>query len=322
VTLLLGAYGTGAKTQAVVSDLNGQVLGRGLGPSSNPHRVGTSGACAALGTAIEAAISQAPGSAPHAGEPWGHRISAACLGLSGIDQPADELPISDWLRQHGVLSRFKVVNDAELILVGGTPDGWGMALISGDGSVCLGRTPDGRTARAGGWGPRLGDEGSGFQIAMQAMQVATQAADGRGSAHALLEAILHFWLLRRPEDLVEHVHHGEIAPTEIAELAVVVLERAARGDMDAAKIVNHAGQALARHVDAVARQLDFAEPPPLALGGRHVAGLRPSVMSHVKSPVGALSVVADPAQAAIRMAKRLLAGDRTARFVARLHPGV
>jgi N-acetylglucosamine kinase-like BadF-type ATPase len=305
--LLLGVEGSGVKTQAVIADLRGNILGRGLGPSSNQHRVGIEKACAALGTAIEAAAIQAPSAS--GGEPaaWGARIAAACLGLSGVDQPSDQTLISEWLKTQGVTSAAKVLNGSELILVGGTPEGWGIALISGTGSVCLGRTQDGRTARVGGWGPLLGDEGSGYQIALQALQVATQAADGRGDATPLLEAVMRYWRIQRPHQLIDFVHRPEVATADLAELALAVLELAGRGDEDAAKIVNHAGHALSRHVDTVIAQLGLTGAP-LALGGRNMlSGLRTAVTTHVKSTIGPVSVVSDPAQAAITIAKRMLA---------------
>jgi N-acetylglucosamine kinase-like BadF-type ATPase len=302
--LLLGVEGSGYKTQAVIADRQGTILGRGLGPSSNQHRVGVEKACGALAIAIDAAVAQAPSAAGTAS--WGERLAAVCLGLSGVDQPQDQKLFADWLKRQGVAGPCQVLNGSELILVGGTPEGWGLALISGTGSVCLGRTDDGRTARVGGWGPLLGDEGSGYQIALQALQVATQAADGRGGARPLLEAILTYWRLNRPQQLVEYVHRPEIQTADLAELALAVLELASKGDTDCAKIVNHAGQALARHVDTVAKQLDLSGAP-LALGGRNMlSGLRAAVTAHIKSKIGPISVVPDPAQAALTIAKRLL----------------
>jgi N-acetylglucosamine kinase-like BadF-type ATPase len=291
----------------VVADLRGNVLGRGLGPSSNQHRVGLEKACAALATAIEAAVSQAPALIGPEPARWGGRIGAACLGLSGVDQPSDQSLIANWLKNQGVTSPCKVLNSSELILVGGTPEGWGVALISGTGSVCIGHTRDGRTARVGGWGPLLGDEGSGYQIALQALQMATQAADGRGDAHPLLDAVMRYWSIIRPAQLIDFVHRPELQTADLAELAQAVLELAGRGDPDSVKIVNHAGYALARHVDTVVNQLGL-EDAPLALGGRNMlSGLRTAVTSRVQSKIGPVSVVPDPAQAGITIAKRILA---------------
>ena len=62
-------------------------------------------------------------------------------------------------------------------------------IVSGTGSCCLGRGPDGRTERLGGWGHVLGDRGSGYDIALQRPEVAssarwTTAAAGRRWARA------------------------------------------------------------------------------------------------------------------------------------------
>src|SRR6185503_4562530 len=162
--LLLAVDGGGTKTHALITDLQGKVLARGLGPSSNIHNVGLELSCQAMTTAIEGALLQVSGGLrPGAkGQGWrGASIAAACFGLAGVDAPQDEADIGRWVRQQTIADRFLVVNDAELVLAAGTPEGWGVALVSGTGSVCLGRAADGRTVRVGGWGPLLGDEGSG-----------------------------------------------------------------------------------------------------------------------------------------------------------------
>jgi N-acetylglucosamine kinase-like BadF-type ATPase len=304
--LILGVEGGGTKTLALVADLQGHVLARGLAPSSSHRRVGFEKACLALATAIEGALSQVPGGRPARGH-WGDRIAAACFGLSGVDQPSDQAMFQDWLKRQGLEpSVVDILNGSELILVGGTPEGWGVGLFSGTGSVCLGRTRDGRTARVGGWGPLLGDEGSGYQMALQALQVATQAADGRGSAQALLQVVLRQWRLERPQQLIDYIHRPEMTAAEIADLAIPIVELAGRADPDARKIMNHAAEALARHVNTVIRQLELVQPP-LALGGANLRGeLRTALMARVAGPVGPISVVPEPAQAALTIARRRL----------------
>ncbi|MFI5184207.1 MAG: N-acetylglucosamine kinase, partial [Vicinamibacteria bacterium] len=153
--LLLAVDGGGTKTQAQVADLGGNVLARGLGPSSNHHRVGFEESARAMTTAIEGALQHVlgPRSMGH-GPAWRSvRIVAACFGLAGVDVPEDEAQISSWVKAQAIAKDFVVVNDSELVLAAGTPDGWGVALISGTGSVCLGRTREGRSLRVGGWGP-------------------------------------------------------------------------------------------------------------------------------------------------------------------------
>ena len=308
--LLLAVDGGGTKTQAVVADLEGKVLARGLAPSSTIHNVGFEQSCQALTIAIEGALVNVLGPQSRGeGRAWqSARISAACFGLAGIDSPEDEAQMSRWVREQGIASRFAVVNDAELILAGGTPEGWGIALVGGTGSVCLGRTREGRTVRVGGWGPILGDEGSGYQIAISALRCATQTADGRASAKALLDAVLRYWSLRDAVALIRHVHADETTPSEIAGLATVVLDLAARGDGDAKAIVEDAAVDLARHVQAVVRKMGVEKPPLALSGGLLRASLRQAVLAKIENAVGPVNYVTDPPLGGVVLARRLLAG--------------
>jgi N-acetylglucosamine kinase-like BadF-type ATPase len=292
------------------------VLARGLGPSSNLHNVGFERGFQAIATAIEGALAQVRGTMPAAASAPGAArwrsagIAAACLGLSGVDSSADEAQVSQWLKEQALAPRFAVVNDSELILAGGTPAGWGVALISGTGSVCLGRTAEGKSARVGGWGPLLGDEGSGYHIASLALRRATQAADERIEAQALLKAILRHWSLSEPSALIRHVHASTTSTADIAALATVVVDLAGRNDPAALEVVADAGRELALHIDTIVRLLRLTRPP-LALGGGLMlrGALRKTMLAAVKSELGPIAQVADPPLGAVVLARRLLQGS-------------
>jgi len=309
--LLLAVDGGGTKTEALVADLQGNVLARGLGPGSNAHRVGFDGFCRAVTTAIDGALRHVLGTGSHKDGPAWRTVpvAAACFGLAGVDGPEDEAQVSRWVKEQAIAPTFQVVNDSELVLAAGTPDGWGVALVSGTGSNCLGRTPEGRTLRVGGWGPLLGDEGSGYPIALQALRLATQTADGRGDSPALLEAALRHWSLPEPSALIPHIYAETMTQAEIAGLAAVVLDLAARGDRDARAIIDEAGAELARHVDTVVRRLGLHRPPLALAGGLLRANLRNALQSAIETEVGAISYVPDPSLGAIVLARRLLAGS-------------
>jgi N-acetylglucosamine kinase-like BadF-type ATPase len=299
--LLLAVDGGGTTTQALVADPAGRVLGRGVGPGSNHRRVGLEESRRALTIAIESAIhvAQAP-KAPFA---------AACFGLAGVDSAEDEELVSRWAREQAIAPRFRVVNDSELVLAAGTPQGWGIALISGTGSVCLGRHPDGRSARVGGWGYLLGDEGSGYQVALRALRVCTQTADGRAEAPALLQAVLRHWSLPSAQSLIGHAHSPSTSQADIAALAAVVVEMAAQGDAAARAIVDEAAYELARHVDTLVRQLGLTRPPLALAGGLMRGNVRQAVQAALRSEVGTVSHVADPPLGAVVLAGRLLAAS-------------
>jgi N-acetylglucosamine kinase-like BadF-type ATPase len=225
--------------------------------------------------------------------------------MAGVDSPEDEAAVSAWVRRQGVAPSFLVVNDVELILAGGTPEGWGVALISGTGSNCLGRSRDGRTARVGGWGTLLGDEGSGYQLGLQALRVAAQTFDGRTDAPALLEAALRQWSLPDIPGLMRFVHAPATSPADIATLAPVVLELARSGDGPARAILDQAADDLARHFRTTVRRLGL-EKPPLALGGGLFSGtLREALLLRIADEVGPVGHVADPVLGAVTIARRL-----------------
>lgn len=298
--LLLGVDGGGSKTTALVAGPGGAVLGRGFAGSSNYQSVGFAAATEALDAAVAAALQAA-------GEPEA-RLAAACFGLAGAGRPADVARFETWLRERRLAPRWSVTDDAHLVLAAGTRDGWGLALICGTGSICYGRAPDGRTARAGGWGHLIGDEGSGYAVAVAALRLATQTADGRASAAALLQAVLDEWQLAEPRDLVGFVYHPNRNRAEIAALAGRVAALAETGDPDARALLVAASEELGRMLAAVTRALDLHEPP-VALGGGFI-GASPMLQRGVHMiagvSLGPVAYVPEPAQGALALARRLL----------------
>jgi N-acetylglucosamine kinase-like BadF-type ATPase len=306
--LLLGVNG-GDSTEAIITNMTGTVLGRGLGPASNHHRVGLESAREALRAAVDRAIAQA--NARGGNGVAMTAISAACFGLSGVDGPDDEDLFRSWLSEMGCTYKVRICNDSELIL-GGNPEGWGVALISGTGSICVGRSRDGRTARVGGWGHLLGDEGSGFYMAAEALKLATQAADGRRGSPALLRAALDHWKLNDPKGLIPILSRPQTTSEDVASFALRVLDLAGRNDPHAKAIVERAATALSEHVEAVVQMLGLQQPP-LALFGRMMrVSFKKAITNVATTPLGPVTVVSDSAQCAIATARRLLTQSNAA----------
>jgi N-acetylglucosamine kinase-like BadF-type ATPase len=306
--VLLGVDG-GTHTQAVLSDLDGRVLGRGRGGASNPRMVGPETAKEAIATAVEGAFLAAFGPRARSTTDRRERVAAACFGLAGVDTAADEALVASWIREQGLASKLRVVNDTELILAAGTPEGFGIALISGTGSNCVGRAPDGRTMRVGGWGYRIGDEGSGYQIALSVLRAAVQTVDGRRQAPALLRLVLGHWSLADADALFEHVYSPKTTLPDIASLATPLMELAATGQADALAIAEESARSLALHVDAVVERLGLKRPPLALTGGvLQRSFFKKAVQSAVKAELGPIAFVAQPAEGALILAKRLLNG--------------
>jgi N-acetylmuramic acid 6-phosphate etherase len=302
-TLRLGVDGGGTRTVALLGTIGPRgttVVGRGEGGPSNTKAVGWAAAFGELGRAIDAAFAAA-------GLPRG-TVAAACLGLAGAGRWDDQDAVRAWADRVGLADRVEVVGDVTLPLAL-LPDGWGVSVVAGTGSCVWAQAPDGRTTRAGGWGPLLGDEGSAYALALGALRLVTRRADLRERATSLTDRVLMRLAISDPSHLVRIVHGREWDRARLASLAPDVIRAADEGDTPAAKLVDdQAGELAGCIAVAVAA---VALPPtavPIALSGgllvraptyrdrllrqlRNV-GIRPS---HVLA-------VSEPAEGALRRA--------------------
>ena len=307
MALALGIDGGGTKTVAVLAaiaaDGSESIVGRGMSGPSNPQVVGFEKSFLALESAIEAAF------AAHAAAPT--TVDAACLALAGAGRDADVRRFQAWSKR--IAHQTVLAPDAAPVLAAGTPNGWGVALIAGTGSLAYGQDAEGVRARAGGWGPLFGDEGSGYAIALAALQALVRADDGRGPRTELTDRLLDRLQLDAVPALVESVLRRRMDRARLASLAETVVATALAGDAVADAILEEACRDLAEMVDAVARRLRLnSEAFPLALGGGVLVG-EPLVRERLDRELrrrGLLpkptALVDDPALGALRIAIRRL----------------
>lgn len=294
----LGVDGGGSKTLAVIVNERGEEVGRGLAGSANYQVIGLETAVQHIHTAVAQATRTARCQLP---------LRAAWLGLAGVDRPTDFDLLQPFFQT--LAEKVQLTNDAELLLAE-LENTLGVVLISGTGSIALGRDAAGHKARAGGWGHILGDEGSGYAMAQQALQAAVRASDGRGPQTILLERILQYWNLHKAEQIIGQVY-SEPDKARIASLSSVVLLSARAGDQVAATIVQHAAKELALTVHAVCQSLEFPQQGiPLALGGGlllNEADFRTQVIQHIHhyQSIGQVALVAQPTLSAARAALQL-----------------
>ena len=205
--------------------------------------------------------------------------------------------------------------DATVALDDAFGDGPGVLLIAGTGSVAFGRSPDGTFARCGGWGPIVGDEGSGAWIGRRAINVVVASSDGREPETALTNALL---TAAEIDDVREFIPWAaQATPAKFATLAPSVLSVAAAGDLRANAVVSIAVEELVVHVRTLARRLfvDERAATPVALtGGLLTRGkpLRKRLEQRLRSAVPGAQVRAEdvePARGAVRGALRFLGAD-------------
>jgi N-acetylmuramic acid 6-phosphate etherase len=138
----------------------------------------------------------------------------------------------------------------------------GTVLAVGTGSVALGVGGDGRRRQVDGWGPWLGDDGSGMWIGRAALRAVLRDRDGRGAGTTLTDlAEARFGdLALLPRTL--HAH-GAVARTTAAFVPDVVAA-ADRGDRVAAGILDEAARLW---VELTAAAADAVGEPAVAVVG-------------------------------------------------------
>src|ERR1700722_17070291 len=177
----LGFDGGGTKTDCVLLDASGAVIGEGHGGAANPLRSGYEVAFSSLREAAVAALAAA-----HIGT---KDVTAVCAGLAGAGRRSVMRRIMVFLSQEFPRALTQVMTDYEVTLETAAGAGAGVVLIAGTGSVAFGRNSAGQTARAGGFGPWIGDEGSAFDIGRRAVSAVARARDADAPATVLAEMI-------------------------------------------------------------------------------------------------------------------------------------
>lgn len=241
------------------------ILGRVVAGCSNHNSVGENAARETLEQVIKEALSRA-----------GKNLSAVraiCLGVSGVNHPSDQDRILNWIRDiFPVNVKIYVKNDAVAALASGTMGKLhGCVLIAGTGCIAYGFTEDGKEARAAGAGPVLGDWGSGYGIASQALTAVMKAHDGRGPETMLTNSILQSLGLSSADEIIGWTY-ADSSWARIAALVPLVVSCAEAGDQIADEILKNAVQELAISVKAVVQRLHLAgeddnDPFPVVMVG-------------------------------------------------------
>jgi len=297
--VFVGIDGGGTRSAALATDAAGRPLARTEGPPGL-LRPGRAAATARTLAALARRTLRAAGARPPA--------SALCCAVAGAGRDPERSALQDALLATGVARAVVVTTDAEAALHDAFGTGPGLLLASGTGSIAWGRAPDGRTARAGGWGALLGDEGSGYALGLAALRAAARAHDGRGPATPLVGAVLRATGAPAPEDLI--AWSAAASKAEIAALAPTTLDAARQGDPVALELLRAAAAELATHVAALHRRLGpWTEPPPLALAGRLLepgSPLREATLEAIAAlgiPARALDTTPDGARGAAALAR-------------------
>ena len=263
--LFLAIDAGGTKTRCLLAD-DKKILARASTGSVKLMRVTEEEATARLREML-AEVSAA------AGQPLSG-VTRTCIGLAGSTIEA----VREWAeREIGSIASGDLVlcGDEEIALEGAFQGGPGILVIAGTGSNVMGRAADGTMYGAGGWGPALGDEGSGYWIGSEALRAGFWAKD-RGVATILLEEIGESWGAKALGEIVE-MANARPGP-DFAALAPIVAKCAESGDDLAVAVLERAGDELAEQVALVALKMKES-------GGRFHPCIDTSWLMSIRTPI-------------------------------------
>jgi len=240
------------------------------------------------------------------------RPAVCVVGVAGAGQERAAQALWSALASRRVADDVSVQADATIAMDDAFGDSAGVLLIAGTGSVAFSRSPNGRLERCGGWGPNVGDEGSAAWLGRRALGVVTASQDGREPDTALTGAILTALELETLEEVIPWAANA--TPGAFAQLAPVVSQVAATGDLRANALISFCVEELSLHVRTLARRCftDERASIPVALAGGLLSRgslVRKRLEQRLKSSVPGAVVRADEvdaARGAIMRARRLL----------------
>jgi len=206
------------------------------------------------------------------------KITRTCIGAAGASVDAVRRWSQETLERH-VGGDVLVCGDEEIALDAAFPGMPGILVIAGTGSIVLGRCSDGSLHTAGGWGPVLGDEGSGYWIGVEAIRTALRAQDRQVNS-CLLADIQRHWKLDSLQALIEMANRQPVP--DFSSLARVVSDCAAGGDGLALSLLQRAGMELADTISLVHSKM-MAEGCDEPAGAKTTIGVAytGSVLAHI-----------------------------------------
>jgi N-acetylglucosamine kinase-like BadF-type ATPase len=298
----LGFDGGGTKTESVLLDAKGAVIGEGRGGPANPLRAGYDGAFSALHEAATEAIAAA--------KIRPAEVTSVCAGLAGAGRRSVVRRMMVFLAKEFPAALAHVATDYEVALEAAIGSAPGVVLIAGTGSVAYGRNAAGETARAGGYGPWIGDEGSAFEIGRRAVSAVARARDSDSPVTVLSKMIPAALDCPDWDDLLLRIMKN---PDDVFPKLFPVVAAAANSEDSAAKEILFASAiGLGSLAMTVIRRLEMKnlQFPLVKCGGvfghsRMLDSLLDSVLTSgaLRAKISRLEI--SPAVGAARMAARL-----------------
>lgn len=251
----LGVDCGGTKTRFLIGDENGKITAEYTGGSGYYQQCGLDGLTELIKIGTDQ-VCQIAGIDRN-------DITCAFVGCAGYGDASADGPLIEAAISAGLDGiRCSIGNDCENALAGALLGRPGINVIAGTGAICFGKTPDGKTARAGGWHHHLGgDEGSAYWLGWNLLNEFERQSDGRDARTLLYTAVKTILEIENDDEMNSKVvDEWGLDKAKIAGLAPLCGFLYEQNDLYGKGFVNVAAMELADLAIAVFRRLEFPEP--------------------------------------------------------------
>ena len=232
------------------------------------------------------------------------------------------------LRAHVGVKAIRVIGEPEAGLLAGACRQDGLLALSGTGSDVF-LIENGKVVSAvGGWGPIMGDQGSGAWIGLQAMRAVCRHVNGWGEDTLLTELMCEHFQIPRSKLPPEAINRSPSPYAVAASLVPLTAKAAYAGDSVALDIFERAGRAMGVQMEALLKRVGRIPCHEIVLcGGAWKAHpkMKESCLSHMRGldegfdllPPCFEHVLAGPA---LRLLERGMSEERAKRVLAEQFP--
>jgi N-acetylglucosamine kinase-like BadF-type ATPase len=248
---VIGIEGGGTKSTLLATDLEGKVIGKVNFGATNLHSASEEQVRSNLKGAFDQFFEES--------YCLMEDCKGICIGAAGIDTYTDRQNMESCIVNLGLQCEVLATSDANIALKAAVRDKCGMLLIAGTGSIALAKNEIGDIYRAGGWDYLLGDEGSGYWIAVQAIQRALKSWDETGVPSVLFQRMLEETGNHGIDGIMEFVYRFPFEKQKIAKIAEIVCELDEAGNSDASEIVLKAAEKLCALVATLVFRMEWED---------------------------------------------------------------
>ncbi|MWC27814.1 N-acetylglucosamine kinase [Paenibacillus sp. MMS18-CY102] len=295
MTVYLGIDSGGSKTYALLTDAQGNIIGKGKGGRGN-HQNGRDEAEFSIRAATAQALEQAGLTKED--------VTHACFGLAGADRETDYQILRPLVASID-FPRWSIECDTLIGLRAGTTRPYGIGIICGTGTNCVGINPAGTPFQCGGFNYMYGDFGGGGALNVEAFRSVIRAWDGREQPTALTPLLLE--LLGYPDVEAmynDYLDHDKAVPLDAAKL---LFQAAAQNDAVAIAILNRQGVELGKSISAVVHKLGMSgDTFDVVLAGSLVT--RGDTGGWIRGPIEQATLAAAPHAQVVTLATEPVVG--------------